>query len=166
MDDTHNGEYSRTPVLEDVISICDSLNKAGAKYIVIGGIAVIFHGFGRGTKDIDLLVDTTDKNVRRIKKALSILPDNAISQIKDDEVRQYSVVRIADEVVIDLMAKACGIDYEEAKQGIEWRDIQGVQIPIVNKILLIKMKDTIRPGDKMDVDFLKAEIEAERKKQP
>ena len=164
MDDSQNGQYSRTPVLEDVISICDSLNKAGVKYIVIGGIAVIFHGFGRGTKDIDLLVETSDENVRRIKKALSILPDNAISQIKDDEVRQYSVLRVADEVVIDLMAKACGIDYQEAEQGIEWRNLQGVKIPIVNKKFLIKMKNTIRPSDKMDVDFLKAEIEAERKK--
>src|SRR3990167_4623761 len=164
MDDSQKGQYSRTPVLEDVISICDSLNKAGVKYIVIGGIAVIFHGFGRGTKDIDLLVETSDENVRRIKKALSILPDNAISQIKDDEVRQYSVLRVADEVVIDLMAKACGIDYQEAEQGIEWRNLQGVKIPIVNKKFLIKMKNTIRPSDKMDVDFLKAEIEAERKK--
>ena len=133
MDDSHNGEYSRTPVIEDVISLCDSLNKAEAAYIVIGGIAVILHGFGRGTKDIDLLVDASDENIRKIKKALSILPDNAISQIQDDEVRQYSVVRIADEVVIDLMAKACGLDFQEAKQGIEWRDIRGVRIPIAKK---------------------------------
>ncbi|MBI2340153.1 MAG: hypothetical protein HYU99_07310 [Deltaproteobacteria bacterium] len=134
--------------------------------MVIGGIAVILHGFGRGTKDIDLLVDASAENIRKIKKALSILPDNAISQIQDDEVRRYSVVRVADEVVVDLMAKACGIGYREAEKGVEWRNISGVKIPVAGKELLIKMKDTIRPADKMDVDFLKAEIEAESKKRP
>src|SRR5437762_2504248 len=100
MDDTKNGEYARPPVFEDLILICDSLNKEGAKYIVIGGIAVILHGFGRGTKDIDLLVDVSIENVQKIKKALACLPDNAISQIQDDEIQQYSVVRVADEIVI------------------------------------------------------------------
>lgn len=164
MDDQKNGEYSRTPVFEDLISLCKSLNKEGAGYIVIGGFAVILHGFARGTKDIDFLVDTAPENIRKIKKALSIMPDNAVAQIADDEVARYSVVRIADEVVVDLMAKACGIDYHQASSAIDFRVIDGVKIPFVNKEYLIKMKDTVRPGDKMDTDFLRARLEEDRKK--
>lgn len=164
MDDQKNGEYSRTPVFEDLISLCKSLNKEGASYIVIGGFAVILHGFARGTKDIDFLVDTAPENIQKIKKALSIMPDNAVAQIADDEVARYSVVRIADEVVVDLMAKACGIDYHQASSAIDFRVIDGVKIPFVNKEYLIKMKDTVRPGDKMDTDFLRARLEEDSKK--
>lgn len=158
-----NSEYSRAPEFEDLISLCRSLNEAGVRYILIGGFAVILHGYVRGTKDIDLLVDPSLANVQKLKKALSSLPDNAISMIKDDEIEKYSVVRIADEFVIDLMEKACGIDYSEASKDIEFKEIEGVKIPIPKKELLLRMKNTFRPSDKADADFLKVMI-AEKKK--
>jgi len=40
-----------------------------------------------------------------------------VSQIDESDVRRYSVVRIADETVVDLMASACGITYEDAATG-------------------------------------------------
>ena len=164
MDDKKNSEYSRAPELEDLTSLCRSLNEQGVKYILIGGFAVILHGFVRGTKDIDLLVDASTDNIKKIKKALSSLPDNAASLIKDDEVEKYSVIRVADEFVVDLMAKAGGIDYDQASQSIEHVTIEGVQIPIPTKDLLIRMKDTVRPGDKMDVQFLTLSLEEEKSK--
>ena len=46
-----------------------------------------------------------------------MLADNAVRDVMADEVGRYEVVRVADEVVVDLMARACGITWEEA-QGI------------------------------------------------
>lgn len=158
------GEYSRAPEFEDLISLCRSLNDAGVRYILIGGFAVILHGYVRGTQDVDLLIDSSKENIQRIKKALASLPDNAISLIHDDEVEKYSVVRIADEFVVDLMKKACEINYEEASKEIELREIEGVKIPIPKKELLIRMKDTVRPSDKADANFLRVLIEEEKKK--
>ncbi|MDB6124908.1 MAG: hypothetical protein JWQ71_3901 [Pedosphaera sp.] len=37
----------RPPKLTDLLHLCRELNAAGAKYIVIGGMAVIQHGFTR-----------------------------------------------------------------------------------------------------------------------
>jgi acylphosphatase len=158
-----NSEYSRAPEFEDLISLCRSLNRSGARYILIGGFAVILHGYVRGTKDIDLLVDASEENVQKLKKALASLPDNAIRMIKNDEIEKYAVVRIADEFVIDLMEKACGIDYNEASKYIEFKEIEGVRIPIPKKELLIRMKNTIRPSDKADANFLRVLIEEEKK---
>lgn len=162
MDDRSDREYSRTPEIQDLIKLCKSLNENGVKYLLIGGFAVILHGFVRGTKDIDLLIDPSEGNILRLKKAMSVLPDNAISLIENNEVQKYQVVRIADEIVVDLMAHACGIDYEQAKEGIVWMDLEGVKIPVADKEWLIRMKDTIRPSDKMDVGFLRSLIEKER----
>jgi len=159
MDDENDCEYSRAPELEDLVNLCDSLNRESVLYVLIGGFAVILHGFVRGTKDIDLLVDASEENVRALKRAMSSLPDNAIALIADDEVARYRVVRVADEIVVDLLASACGITYADALQsGIETRTIQGVSIPLATKELLIRMKDTVRESDAVDVRYLKLRI--------
>jgi len=115
------------------------------------------HGFVRGTKNIGLLVDPSESNVRSIKAALAWLPDNAAAELADTDVATYGVVRVADEVVIDLLAKACGVDYAQAKeQGLWTVVVEGVPIPVASAETLILTKDTWRPSDRMDVDFLKA----------
>lgn len=163
MDDQDDREYSRAPELEDLLSLCKALNAEGVRYVLIGGFAVILHGFVRATKDIDLLVDASVENVQRLKRAMAILPDNAIALIADDEIEKYRVVRIADEIVIDLLKTACGVDYERAAQGgIEMRIVEGVSIPIGRKELLIETKQTVRPSDAADVQFLRLRIAAER----
>lgn len=95
MDEASNGPYSRSPELEDLLELCRSLNKQGVQYILIGGFAVILHGSVRGTKDIDLLVEPTEENIRKVKQAMAFLPDQAILLIEDDEVKKYGVVRVA-----------------------------------------------------------------------
>ena len=77
MDDEDDDRSARAPEPEDVIRICRALNDAGGRYLLIGGFAVVAHGAGRFTKDIDLLVDDTPGNVARVKRALSVLADNA-----------------------------------------------------------------------------------------
>ena len=166
MDDAADRGYSRAPELEDLVAICRSLNNEGVRYLLIGGFAVILHGLVRTTKDIDLLIDPSEENIRRLKRALGTLPDNAVALIADDDVRKYRVVRVADEVVVDLMAEACGISYEEAfAAGVEHRQLSDVTIPIAKKEVLIRMKDTIRDSDKSDVGFLRGLIEEERLKE-
>lgn len=161
MDDKNDGKYARAPTVEDLIFLCKRLNEEGVSYILIGGFAVILHGFTRGTKYIDLLVDSDIENIRKIKRAMALLPDNAIADIMDDDIANYQVVRVADEFVVDLMERACGISYKDAEKDIEWMTIEGVKIPIASKELLIKMKDTFRPTDLMDRGFLKRLIEGE-----
>lgn len=59
---------SRPPALEDLLELCRNLNRNNVAYIVIGGMAVIQHGFVRATEDIDLLVDTSGNNEKRLKQ--------------------------------------------------------------------------------------------------
>lgn len=164
MDDATDRGQSRAPELEDLVSLCRALNAEGARYILIGGFAVLLHGLVRTTKDIDLLVDASDENIRAVKRALGTLPDNAAAQVADDDVRSYTVVRVADEIVVDLLGQACGIDYQAAiNGGVELRDLEGVQVPLASKELLVRMKDTVRESDRADVRFLKLRIEEENR---
>jgi predicted nucleotidyltransferase len=96
VDDAHDGPYAREPQIEDLVRICRALNAAGARYILIGGFAVIAHGGARTTKDIDLLVDAASDNVARVKQALRILEDRAVDEVADTDVARYTVVRVAE----------------------------------------------------------------------
>jgi predicted nucleotidyltransferase len=154
VDDDDDAVYAREPEPGDVVRICRALNDAGARYLLIGGFAVIAHGAGRFTKDVDLLVDDSPENVRRVKAGLAVLHDNAAAEVHDDDVRQHTVVRVADEVVVDLMGRACGVSYDEAAQDAEILDRDGVRIPMASPRTLIRLKQTARPQDALDRAFL------------
>lgn len=153
-----DGKAPRAPEVEDIVSLCRLLNEAGARYVVIGGFAMILHGYTRGTADIDLLIDVSPENVRKVKDALSHLPDNAAKDVEDTDVGRYGVVRVADEIVIDLMAKACSVDAEKALRHVVIREIDGVSVPYLDAATLIETKDTVRPKDRQDVQFLRLKL--------
>lgn len=148
------GAETRPPTIDDLVGLCKSLNADGVKYVVLGGFAVNYYGLNRGTTDIDILVDPSETNIAKIKKALAYLPEKAVEEIAPGDVEKYTVVTVADEIVIDLMAKACEITYKTA--GIEYYKFKGVTIPIVTLATLIKTKlHSVRPKDKEDMKFLK-----------
>jgi cytochrome P450 len=122
-------------------------------------MAVNIHGFIRATEDIDFLVKTTPENEQIILDVLSQLPEGAARELKPGEVSDYVVVRICDEFTVDLMAKACGVDYEDAKDLIAWIQVEDVLIPYASPKLLWKTKQTYREKDAIDRLFLRRLLE-------
>jgi predicted nucleotidyltransferase len=171
MDDAPHDEapelIPRPPQQEDVVSLCRELNRLGAKYVVVGGFAVIEAGYSRTTGDIDLLVDSAADNEVKVFEALATLPDGAVRELDAGDVEKFTVVRVADEVLVDLMAKASGISYEEAKGHVHVRELDGVKIPFANPDLLWRMKSrSMRPKDQGDLFFLRELFAAEGRKPP
>jgi predicted nucleotidyltransferase len=162
VDDAHDGPYAREPQVEDLTGLCRALNEAGARYLLIGGFAVIAHGGARTTKDIDLLVDAAPENIARVKQALRILEDRAVDEVEDTDVARYTVVRVADEIVVGLMARACGVDYAEAARDAVSLTIGGVAIPVASPATLIRTKNTMRPSDAADRRYLEDLLQARR----
>ena len=60
----------------------------------------------RVTGDIDLLVAVDLENERKVFSALSTLPDNAVRELQPGELQRYNVIRVADEIVVDLSGRA------------------------------------------------------------
>jgi hypothetical protein len=146
----------RVPVENDLVAVCRRLNELGAQYVVVGGFAIIYGGYARTTTDIDLVVATDLENEALVYRALEVLPDKAVRELKPGEVAEYVVVRVADEVVIDLMRSASGIDYAEAAKDVVVREVQGVPIPFASPRLLWRMKaHTHREKDAADLVFLR-----------
>jgi hypothetical protein len=159
VDDPHDGAYSREPQLEDLARLGRALNTHRVRYVLIGGFAVIAHGGARTTKDVDLLIDPSPDNVAKIRAALQIFEDKAVNDVADGDVARYSVVRIADEIVVDLMADACGVDYAEASQDAVTVVFSGVEMLVASPRTLIRTKNTVRPSDAADCQFLQVLID-------
>jgi hypothetical protein len=53
--------------------IFEALNTAGARYVVVGGLAVVLHGYARLTADVDLVVDLAPAEARKTIAALTAL---------------------------------------------------------------------------------------------
>jgi hypothetical protein len=145
---------ARPPTRQDLARIARALNEAGAKYAVIGGFAMLHHGFARATMDIDLLVDPAPDNVELVRQALSILEDRAALEVKTTDVAQYNVVRIADEIVIDLLAKACSVALADVANEIEIGDVEGVAVPYLSPKALLLTKETVSDKDRLDRLYL------------
>jgi hypothetical protein len=117
-------------------------------------------GFVRATNDIDLLIDASAENQERVRRALLSLPDAAVRDMAPDDLNRYVVVRIADEIVVDLMRMACGLDYAAAREQVEIVEVQGVPIPFASPRLLWRTKQTLRDKDKVDLAFLARLLES------
>ena len=54
----------------DFRDLLQCLNEAGARYLIVGAYAVIFHTEPRYTRDLDIWTDPTPENARKIWNAL------------------------------------------------------------------------------------------------
>ena len=154
-------ESSRSPKRDDLSRLCAELNRVGARYVVVGGFAIIEAGYLRLTTDIDLLVDASLENESRVFEALRTLPDQAVNELDPGDIDRFTVVRVADEILVDLMKSGCGVDYAEAIKDAVVREINGVKIPFASPLTLWRMKQTHREKDIPDRLFLRQLLEAQ-----
>lgn len=151
----------RSPLRTDLSRLCAELNRLEARYVVVGGFAIIEAGYRRLTSDVDLLVDTSPENEQRVFEALRSLPDQAVNELEAGDIERFTVVRIGDEILVDLMKSGCGVDYADAIRDAVYREIEGVRIPFASPQTLWRMKQTVREKDIPDRLFLRQLLEAQ-----
>jgi predicted nucleotidyltransferase len=150
--------------LQEVLrEVCNVLNKKGVRYVVVGGCAVILHGYFRTTNDIDLLVDPSSENVAKIREALyEIFEEEEVWEIGDEDIQKFTVLRYVPQkidITIDLMARIGSVDIEKALEDVDWIDLDETRIPLCGLTTLIETKKGVRPKDKDDLLFLRGKKE-------
>lgn len=145
--------------LEQLAEICRKLNKYDVKYVIVGGIAIILHGFERKTMDVDIIIDSSEENITKIISALKDeIPE--IEELREEDIRKYLTIKVVGKVLgqeteIDIIREIWGINYIKAYGNQEIQQIQGVNVPVANIDTLIEMKKgSERSQDKEDLIFL------------
>jgi hypothetical protein len=137
--------------MNPLVRVCSLLNAEGARYFVIGGQAIILHGIIRTTEDVDILIEPTEENARRVLAALSRLPDREASKLEPRELLENMLVAVYDDVAVDISIHAWKVDYADAMSTALTTEVDGVTIPYLGLDKLIESKSTYRERDHLDL---------------
>ena len=145
-----------SPRPDPLAHVCSLLNKHNVRYMIVGGHACILHGLVRTTEDVDVLVEESEDNYRRVITALSEMEDGAARELTPRDFQDNVVVKVADEVEVDVSRRAWKVAYVDAKDTICYTEIDGVRIPYAGLKSLIASKETYREQDRADLLRLRA----------
>ena len=133
-----------------LLRVCILLNEAGAKYLICGAQACILHGLVRTTEDVDILVEATEENCQRVIEGLARMQDGAARELSPRDLLDNVVVKVADEVEVDVSTKAWKVSYGDAAPTAKQVVVKGVSIPYLGLDALIASKETYREQDAID----------------
>lgn len=148
----------------------DALNEAGVRYVVVGGLAIVLHGYARLTADVDLAVDLAPEEASRVIRVLvgmglrpqvPVAPDEFTNPevrerwFREKNMRAFSLVDPANPMrVVDLL-----ID-----QVVPFADLWGRSVEMSlhrTKVRVASLDDLIalkrragRPQDLVDIEEL------------
>jgi predicted nucleotidyltransferase len=126
------------------------------RFLVIGGHAVIHHGFLRPTKDLDCFVDRSDVNVGRLVSALTNIGMPIHSEQICKSSNGYMQIRVRRMGLnVDLITTIKNMDFDSAYQrrGNVYKD--GVMVPVISlEDLVASKKIAGRPQDFEDIKEL------------
>lgn len=150
---------------QDFAEFIRTLRRHRVRFLVIGGYAVAFHGLPRATDDIDVLIEPSEGNIRRVERALV---EFAGAAPRPEALRQpRGVVRIGGPLVhIDLTTKIDGI----ASFGPVWArrasgSFFGIATPFISMADLLRTKRAAnRPKDQGDIAFLVQALAGKRRR--
>jgi hypothetical protein len=138
-----------------LLRVCSLLNKHGAQYLIVGARACWLHGYVRATADVDILVPEDLENHARVIAALSELEDKAAAKLTPRDLVENLVVKIADEIEVDVSTRAWVVSYADAIGSALKTTIEGVEVPYMDLQTLIRSKSTQREQDNVDVERLR-----------
>lgn len=147
---------------KDVQEFLKLLAKYQVKYVIVGGIAVIYYGFARLTGDIDLFYEATTENVDKLYKALEEFWNGNTPGITRPEdllepgvIVQFGIIPNR----IDLINEIEGVEFAQAwlnrkKEGVRVGE-EEIPIYFIGLAQLIQNKRNIsRYKDLEDLKYL------------
>ena len=137
-----------------VAFVCAALNRANAKYLVIGGVACILHGYARATDDVDILIERTEANAGRVLKALTEVGYGFAGEWSATELLKKPITLIGDDPRVDIFTVAWTVKYEQAAPNASTVKIGAVRVPLIGLDDLIATKRTGRLQDAADIEAL------------
>jgi len=134
--------------------VCGALEAEGARYVLVGASAMQLWGTTRATRDVDILVEPTVANARRVLRALSSLGLGFAKELLAEEVAKRPVTLIGDIPSVDILTIAWTVRYAEARREATVFELEGVAIPTASIEHLIESKRTGRLQDAADIEVL------------
>ena len=145
-------------MIEDFRDLLAELVAVEARFLIVGAHALGVHGVPRATIDLDIWVDRSQVNAKRIWKALAEFgaPLDALDVSVADFVRPETVIQFGlPPYRIDILTGVSGVTFEEAWSERVESLFENVRVPFLGRDALIQNKRaTGRMKDLADLESL------------
>jgi len=136
------------------------LSKHEVRYLLVGGLAVNFHGYSRTTGDVDLWLDESKENRINLVNALKEYNiDGAEAFLTHPLIAGYSELLLDNGIYVDFMSDLQFFKQNNFNECYEIADFfkinetTNVHVLHVNKLISEKQQSS-RPKDKDDAEQL------------
>lgn len=144
---------------DDFKDFIEVLNKYHVNYILVGGYAVILHGYPRYTGDLDIWVQCSEDNYNKLLNAMhefglftTHFSLEKFLHSKNEDVHTFGIPPRR----IDIMLDVKGLEFETAFDQSEISIINNVDVRLIHLKDLIKSKAAAgRHKDLNDIEHLK-----------
>ena len=154
---------------QDFLEYIKLLDKHDVEYMLVGGMAVNLHGYRRSTGDMDIFVNPTTNNHKKMKL---VHRDFGMFMGEMEDIKnfldtsKYDVYTFGvSPIQIDVMTACKGLDFKQAyKKSVQFIADNNISVQVISYNDLIKAKNTAsRARDKADIEELK-KIESKKMK--
>jgi hypothetical protein len=133
------------------------LNSNRVRYVVVGAHALAAHGQPRFTGDLDVLVEPTAANAKRVLEVLRLFGFGSLKISQSDLDRPGMVIRLGQAPVgIDLLTSISGVAFNSAWKNRVRTTLGGVRVAVLSVGDFVRNKKAAgRPKDLLDVELLR-----------
>jgi hypothetical protein len=124
---------------KDYKEMLQILSENKVRYLIVGAYAMSVYGYPRGTGDLDIWVDTSEKNAENLYKSLAKFgaPVSSLSEktfTEENVVFQIGVVPRR----IDILTSIDGVNFKDAYSSKKVIEVSDIKIPFISKADLIR----------------------------
>jgi hypothetical protein len=154
---------------QNILSVCEILNKQNVEYLIVGGIAVALHGYFRRSinawgiftdkPDLDFWYNPTYENYYKLLNALTDLGQD-VQEFKNEQTpkpRKSFFKFERDDFTLDFLPELkAPLKFRSSYENKATANLNGVDINFIGfNDLLLDKEATARPKDLNDIEQLK-----------
>jgi hypothetical protein len=124
----------------DFLDFLELLEKHEVDFLLVGGYAVILHGYVRSTGDLDLWVNKSSKNYSNLEKTFNDFgaPMFSKTDFESDKIDVWSIG--VEPRKIEILTHVDGLIFYESRKNCKWFEIEKLKVPYIDFDDLIKNK--------------------------
>ena len=133
------------------------LNARRVRYVVVGAHALAVLGVPRFTRDLDVLVEATQSNAKRVSAALLEFgfPELANAVVTHLASPERMVTLGREPLRIDVLSSIAAVSFEAAWRGRMRVRVDGLMVPFLGLTEMRRVKRAVgRPKDRADLALL------------
>jgi hypothetical protein len=127
------------------------LNENKVEYLIVGGVAVAFHGYPRTTGDLDIWVAMNPQNANRLAKVCREFGFNVPELSPNLFLEPDNIIRMGIlPIRIDILSTITGLDFSECYPHRVVKEYDDIYVNVIDIPNLLKNKKLIRRNKDLD----------------